>query len=110
LQRAKVSFGNNLDLPQSDPLLAYMRSDDGSLKEDSPLRRFGNLMIEAMIASGRVPQSEELLRRRLEKAGFVDVQSFTLKQPFGPWAKDEYEYIPDHTYLNVKSPHTHGRV
>jgi hypothetical protein len=44
-----------------------------------------------MIASGRVPQSEELLRERLEKAGFVDVQSFTLRLPIGPWAKDEYK-------------------
>jgi hypothetical protein len=45
-------------------------------------------MKQAMIASGRVSPSEELLRERLEKAGCVDVQTFTLRQPFGPWAKD----------------------
>jgi hypothetical protein len=79
-----------------------MRSDDGSLKEDEPLRKFGNLLNEAMISTGRVPQSEELLRSRLEKAGFVDVKSFTLKQPFGPWAKDKYEHTLDHsTTLNL---------
>jgi hypothetical protein len=75
----------------SKPLLAYCQSDDGSLKEDNPLVRWGGLVRDAMVATGRAPQSEELLRERLEKAGFVDVQSFTLKQPFGPWAKDKYE-------------------
>jgi hypothetical protein len=48
-------------------------------------------MQEAMIASGRPAASEELLRERLEKAGFVDVQSFTIRLPYGPWAKDKYE-------------------
>jgi hypothetical protein len=45
-------------------------------------------MRDAMAASGRIDSSEELLRTRLEDAGYVDVQSFTIKQPFGPWAKD----------------------
>jgi hypothetical protein len=44
-----------------------------------------------MIVTGRASPSEELLRGRLEKAGYVDVQSFTLRLPFGPWAKDKYE-------------------
>jgi hypothetical protein len=48
-------------------------------------------MQEAMIVTGRASPSEELLRGRLEKAGYVDVQSFTLRLPFGPWAKDKYE-------------------
>jgi ubiquinone/menaquinone biosynthesis C-methylase UbiE len=75
----------------SDVLLAYMGSDDGSLTEDNPLLRWSKLMKEAMIASGRVAPSEELLRGRLEEAGYVDVQSFTLKLPFGPWARDRYD-------------------
>jgi hypothetical protein len=60
------------------------------LKEDNPLARNSILLQEALIASGRVSLSEELLRKRLEKAGYADVQSFTLKLPFGPWAKDKY--------------------
>jgi hypothetical protein len=48
-------------------------------------------MRQAMIASGRSTASEELLRDRLEKAGFVDVQTFTLHLPNGPWPKDKYE-------------------
>jgi hypothetical protein len=61
------------------------------LKEDNPLVRYGNLMKDAMAASGRIAPSEELLRDRLEKAGFVD-QSFTLRLPVGPWAKDQYDW------------------
>jgi hypothetical protein len=66
-----------------------MRSDDGSLTEDNPLARWSSLLNEALNASGRVAASEELLRERLEKAGFVDVQAFTFFLPFGPWAKDK---------------------
>jgi hypothetical protein len=76
----------------SDPLLAApARTNDGTLPEDSPLKRWGALMREAMNASGRVAATEELLRERLEKADCVDVQAFTLHIPIGPWAKDKYE-------------------
>jgi ABC-type sulfate transport system substrate-binding protein len=47
-------------------------------------------MEEAMSKSGRVRPSEEQLKTRLEKPGFVDVQVFTIKQPIGPWAKAKY--------------------
>jgi hypothetical protein len=56
-------------------------------------------MKDAMTASGRVAPSVELLKERLEKAGYVDVHSFTLKQPIGPWAKDKYG-----TYLDCSTP------
>jgi hypothetical protein len=46
-------------------------------------------MREAMIASGRVAATEEILRERLDTAGCVDVQAFTLRLPIGPWAKDK---------------------
>jgi hypothetical protein len=71
--------------------LAKAQSDDGSLTEDSPLKKWMNLMKDAITASGRESPSEEIVRERLEKAGYVDVESFTLRQPFGPWAKDKYE-------------------
>jgi hypothetical protein len=47
-------------------------------------------MEDATVKSGRLNPSEQQLKARLEEAGFVDVQSFTLKQPVGPWAKDKY--------------------
>jgi hypothetical protein len=67
------------------------QSDDGSLGEDNALTRWGTLLYDAMIATDRAPPSEELLRERLEKAGYVDVQTFTVRLPIGPWAKDKYE-------------------
>jgi hypothetical protein len=95
LSETGSTFPENHALPSSlnfaEFLLAYMGSDDGSLIDENPLMRWSNAMKEAMIASGRVAPSEELLRGRLEQAGYVDVQSFTLKLPFGPWAKDRYE-------------------
>jgi hypothetical protein len=49
-----------------------------------------DLMTNALIATDRAAPSEELLRERLETAGYVDVQSFTVRLPIGPWAKDKY--------------------
>jgi hypothetical protein len=69
-----------------------MRCDDGSMTDDNPLARWSSTMNEAMEASGRVSASEEILRDRLVEAGFVDVESFTLRMPMGPWAKDRYEH------------------
>jgi hypothetical protein len=81
----------------ADSLPVHPHSDDGSLREDNPLTRFGDLMTDALIATGRTPPSEELLRERLEKAGYVDLQSFTLRIPVGPWAKDKCEtWTPIH--------------
>jgi hypothetical protein len=108
-----VSARNIYTIPpsqkSSDPLLATPQSEDGSLKEGNTLTRWGNLIRDAMVASGRPAPTEELLRERLEKAGFVDVQSFTLLQPMGPWAKDKYEpwVAIDH---NLKTPRTHNGV
>jgi hypothetical protein len=82
----------------------HAESDDGSLKEGNPLTRFGNLMNDALIATGRATPSEELLRERLQKAGFADVQSFTIHLPVGPWAKEKYEP------WTVKTANTHDNV
>jgi hypothetical protein len=59
-------------------------------------------MNDAMLATNRIAPSEKLLRERLENAGYVDVQSFTIRLPLGPWAKDKYEPSTD----TVKTPHT----
>jgi hypothetical protein len=66
--------------------------DDGTLKDDNPISKYCRLLNDAVIASGRVPSSEQLFKERLEKAGFVYVQSWTLPLPIGPWAKDKYSH------------------
>jgi hypothetical protein len=83
----------------------HAKSDDGSLREDNALTHFGNRMNDALIATGRAPPSEERWRARLEDAGYVHVQSFTLKQPVGPWAKDKYELCTAAYCENANSPH-----
>jgi hypothetical protein len=62
------------------------------MNDEGPLARWGSNLHDALKASGRVAPTEALLRERLEKAGFVDVQSFSLRMPIGPWAKDKYKY------------------
>jgi predicted TIM-barrel fold metal-dependent hydrolase len=37
---------------------------------------------------GRPNATPQLLRERLEDAGFVGVEITSAKQPFGPWPKD----------------------
>jgi ubiquinone/menaquinone biosynthesis C-methylase UbiE len=49
----------------------HAQSDDGTLKEDNPLTKFGNLMNEALIASGRVAPSEELPNLLDNRANFL---------------------------------------
>jgi ubiquinone/menaquinone biosynthesis C-methylase UbiE len=68
-------------------LSVLCRSDDGTLTPYNALVRWGLAMEDAMSKAGRVIPGEEQLKARLKKAGFVDVQAFTMKQPLGPWAK-----------------------
>jgi hypothetical protein len=87
-----------------DPVSVQFRSDDGSLTPDNALFRWGLAMEDAMGKSGRVRPSAEQLKARLEKAGFADVQTFTVKQPLGPWAKAKYGF------LNCRGVGSHTRA
>jgi hypothetical protein len=51
--------------------------------------KFIKLLAEACEKIGRPPATEAILRERLAKAGFQDIQIKSFKQPFGPWAKDQ---------------------
>ncbi|KAF8243752.1 S-adenosyl-L-methionine-dependent methyltransferase [Wilcoxina mikolae CBS 423.85] len=64
-------------------------SDDDTLSPDNPFKRHFDLAALAMEQIGRPPPTGELLRRRLEKAGFVDVMVKNIKEPLGPWPKDK---------------------
>jgi hypothetical protein len=75
---------------RADTVTVHARSDDGTLSPDNALVRWGLALEDAMSKSGRLRPSEELLKARLEKAGFVHVQAFIVKQPIGPWPKAKY--------------------
>ncbi|KAI5844900.1 S-adenosyl-L-methionine-dependent methyltransferase [Tricharina praecox] len=64
--------------------------DDGTMLPDNTAKCWGEAMTEAMAKAGRPPPSDARhLRDRLTAAGLVDVHSYAIKQPFGPWAKDK---------------------
>jgi hypothetical protein len=75
---------------RADDRSVLCRSDDGTLTPDNALIRWGLALEDAMRKTGRVRPSEEQLKTRLEKAGFVDVEAFTVKQIVAPWPKDKY--------------------
>lgn len=52
-------------------------------------KKYHEVLDEAFRKVGRLPATGALLRQRLEVAGFVDIQVFSFKQPFGRWPKDQ---------------------
>ncbi|KAI5812899.1 S-adenosyl-L-methionine-dependent methyltransferase [Pyronema omphalodes] len=64
-------------------------SDDGSMKDDNPIKIHFETMKRAMEKIGRPPQDTENMKRKLEEAGFVDVKVVRAKQPIGPWPRDK---------------------
>lgn len=47
------------------------------------------MLAEAMAKYGRPFLDASQLRQLLEDAGFAAVESFAIKQPWGPWARDK---------------------
>ncbi|KIW44598.1 uncharacterized protein PV06_03056 [Exophiala oligosperma] len=66
----------------------FMRSDDGSLLEDSALFHWGVKFFDASIPFGTDATSPRNLKTWMEEAGFVDVKEHILKLPVGSWPKD----------------------
>lgn len=62
--------------------------DDGSLPKDNVLNVWGPRIYKASEKGGRPVDVLPLMRRGVEKAGFVDVHDKVYKFPIGPWAKD----------------------
>jgi SAM-dependent methyltransferase len=81
-----VKPGGYLELVELGQI-AY--SDDGSMKDDNPIKIHFETTKRAMEKIGRPPQDTENMKRKLEEAGFVDVKVMRAKQPIGPWPKDK---------------------
>ncbi|KAF8245519.1 S-adenosyl-L-methionine-dependent methyltransferase [Wilcoxina mikolae CBS 423.85] len=62
-------------------------SDDNTLTP--ALMRHCELLNMALAKAGRPQATAASLKAKLEKAGFVDVNVVNVKQPCGPWPKDE---------------------
>jgi hypothetical protein len=65
-----------------------VKSDDGTVAENNPIKVYFDTLCEAVKLTGREVPSSALLRGYLDDAGFVDVKVEELKDPFGPWPKD----------------------
>lgn len=59
----------------------YIESDDGTVKKDSALDRWGNIFIEASKKTGRTftVLDEGIQRKAMEEAGFVDIEEWNFK-------------------------------
>ncbi|OBT72693.1 hypothetical protein VF21_08799 [Pseudogymnoascus sp. 05NY08] len=64
-------------------------SDDGSLKDDCAIAKWGTTFFEAAENFGTSATSPKNLKRLTIDAGFVDVEEHILKIPVGPWPKDK---------------------
>lgn len=62
-------------------------SEDGSLKDDDPLRVWNRQCQEAIALDGRTFSPGPHTRRRMEQAGFVNVREYPFKLPIGVWPK-----------------------
>ncbi|KAI5820517.1 S-adenosyl-L-methionine-dependent methyltransferase [Pyronema omphalodes] len=60
-------------------------SDNGTLTVDQGASTYIETLSDALARAGRPFQTGASLKGHLEKAGFVNVQVFRYKQPWGPW-------------------------
>ncbi|KAI3556244.1 hypothetical protein CABS02_03527 [Colletotrichum abscissum] len=66
----------------------YPASDDGTLRPDSALQTWANLLAEASVILGRPFPDVASLKQVMMEAGFVDVQMTRTKWPINPWPRD----------------------
>jgi len=64
-------------------------SDDGTLKPDSALSKWYNLLNEACRKLGQDPTNPRRYGEWMKEAGFVNVQEKIVKWPLSPWPKDK---------------------
>ncbi|KAK0725572.1 S-adenosyl-L-methionine-dependent methyltransferase [Lasiosphaeris hirsuta] len=84
-----------------DPVLPLL-CDDGTLKEDSALLRWNNLMLEASNIFGATLGSAAHYKQQLADAGFVNVVEVTHKWPTNGWPKDPlYKTLGEWNFANM---------
>lgn len=65
------------------------QSDDNSFPENSMIMQWHELFHQGMMVAGcNLRGSAQDLRKHMEDAGFVDVQTVEMKLPMSPWNKD----------------------
>ncbi|KAL9622182.1 MAG: hypothetical protein Q9204_008047 [Flavoplaca sp. TL-2023a] len=65
-------------------------SDDGTVGPDHFWTTWGNTVLSVGETWGKGFNAWEILKGRMEAAGFVDVVQVPMKWPIGPWMEDEH--------------------
>lgn len=68
-------------------------SDDGTLKEDSALRRWWDVFREIGEKVGKPFDASEVARESIEAAGYINVEERSYKVPIGPWTKNKTQNL-----------------
>lgn len=61
--------------------------DDGSAPDDAPILHGWKALAEAGVASGNPLTVFDEMKKRIEKAGFLNVQEKVSKIPYGTWPR-----------------------
>ena len=86
-------FNRNLNtggFAEFQDLDILLRSDDGSLTEDSHTGVWNRVLIEGCERAGIEHSPGPKLGHWLKEAGFVNVTSRIFRLPLGPWPKDKH--------------------
>jgi SAM-dependent methyltransferase len=82
--------------------LSPLKSDDGTLKEDSALLRWNQLLVQASDKLGPSLESAHHYESQLKEAGFEDVTKIEFKWPLNSWPRDaRYKELGEWNYFNV---------
>jgi hypothetical protein len=67
-----------------------MKSDDGTVKSDSSIYKWGEIFVEGGKKLGQTCEAieDDIQAKSLIAAGFVDVNVHNIKVPVGSWPKD----------------------
>lgn len=66
-----------------------MHSDDGSIPDDWPLKRFTEYLVEAFARFRTDVHASDKGAQYLQEAGFVNIQHNYIKLPYGTWPMDK---------------------
>ncbi|KAM0326606.1 hypothetical protein ACHAQA_006475 [Verticillium albo-atrum] len=68
----------------------FIRSDDGTIKNKSAMQQWGPIFAKGGQTIGRpfTILEDDVQKKAMEEAGFVDIEVYDYKIPIGGWAKD----------------------
>jgi hypothetical protein len=83
----------------------FLHCDDGTMGSDNAvIVLVEHVSGQALARIGRPAATGELMEKRLQDAGFVDIKMLRYKQPFGPWPKNpKFKKLGAWILLNIET-------